>query len=117
MSKKFVFKKAYSNFHPAFHWNIILFASLGFLILSVAYTSYLYVYAKNEINSPVDGVVVQDTSAPALSSGSPDSVKGIENAVEAYRQKQARYSEIMTTIWLSAPVIRATTSIATSSNR
>ena len=123
MSKKIVFKKEYSNFHPAQHWNVILLSSVATLLISIGYASYLYMYAKSEISEPVVGLEVATSTAPSSSSlslGSLQSVKDIERAIEKYRVREVTYAEIMRSIRsdaaVAAAVVRATSTATTSSS-
>ncbi len=98
MSKKFVFKKAYSNFHPALHWNIILLSSLCVFLMSVVYAGYLYIHTKAQINKPVDESLIINSiqhSTSSLPFDSLKSVKNIEQVVEMYKKRAETYTEIM----------------------
>lgn len=118
MSKKFVFKKSYSNFYPALHWNIILFSTVGVFLLSLGYATYLYLYTRTEINAPLVAIEVATSSLPFESL---KSVKNIEQVVDVYKKRAETYNEIMyglrmgevPLVDIEIPVLAATTSIAT----
>lgn len=90
MSKKSILQKKYSNFHPEFHWKIILVSSLAVFMMSVGYSTYLYMYAQAEMKKPVEYDELA-TSTPVKNS----SIANIEQVLGVYKKRLDIYTSIV----------------------
>lgn len=104
-------KKNISGFKPDVHWKIILTSTFLLLLMAVGYGVYLYAFAKKQINA-VSTTEVSATPSQLSNLASPEK---IQEYFQVYRDREAKYTAIISNLTLGNKPV-ATTTLATTSS-
>lgn len=112
MKLSFNSKKNISGFKPDVHWKIILTSTFMLFLVAVAYGVYLYAFAQKQINA-VSTTRVSTTTPSQLSNlASPEK---IQEYFKVYRDREAKYTVIISNLTAGNKPV-ATTTLATTSS-
>jgi hypothetical protein len=84
-------KKNMTGFHPEYQWKMILAGMFLLVLAAVAYGGYLYVFAKQQIDS-ADAFVPASTTPAAEMLASPEK---IQESFKVYKDRESVYGAIM----------------------
>lgn len=112
MKIKFSFKKNISGFKPNEHWKIMLVSSFLLFIAAIAYSVYLYAFAKNQINT----VTTQEATSTPSELSTLASPEKIQEYFNVYKEREGKYTEIIKSLTLGNKPVATTTISASSSS-